>query len=313
MNLFRRMATTFLASLTNPKTYLGAFNQSVGAVLVYFLVMSGLLSLITASWLYFYFRPQFMGNLTVLKTELDESFPPDRQLQFTGNELVVNEVSSDGTIATATTALKIKSPAVLPKLFGFGPHQVHSWQQTWPEHLAIFVPTEVQSPSSYLEENTTSSLVVVDPTTSFIYDGEMQWRQSDLKGSEIPMGTLTKQTVSSWLTEWHQKISSWLESHAHYIWPLVILTTYIGLSLLLIWNSLLVYLITKVFGFDLSYGQSLKLGAYVLVVAYLINQITRLIYPWLPIDMQNLSFWVIMAYLIFTLRNHLPRTRGVLK
>lgn len=305
--MLKRFGQNFLASLTNPQVYVGVINQPGVVVALYFYVTTAILSLITATWLYFYFRPQFVSNLEVLRAEISDSFPADRQLAFDGEKLEIQAVSESGEVTPAQNELRIASPAVLPRLFGFSPTEVRSWQTNWPTNLVIVSPTAVTDPTAYLTQLDDSTLVVVDPNSAYIFDGEKEWKPISLKDNDIPAGTITKPFLTEKLMQWRESATIWIAKNAIYIWPLIVIFTLINQSLVLTWNGFLVFLISKVFGYKLGYGGALKLSAYVLVVALFISEVAHLIYPWLPLDMMNLSFWAIIAYLLWALRTHLPR------
>lgn len=306
--MLKQFGQNFLASLSKPQTYLTALNQPGVFVTGYFILATALLSLVSASWFYFQFRPQFMTNLERLRDELSSNLPPDRHVTFDGTRLEVKAIDEQGVASSTDKPIMIKSPTVLPRLLGFSPTQALSWERNWFANLVIVTPTKIDKPSEYMSQLDTTTMVLFDPETMYLTDGQGEWRENKLSESQLSQGTLTAQIARDQLHTWHATAADWLAARAHYIWPIVIVATLVGQVFALIWNSLLVFLITKVFGFALTFGKSAKFTAYVTVVSLLISQVTFFIYPWLPIDMHNLSFWVLTTYLFWTLRNHLPKT-----
>ncbi len=312
MNTLKQLLSQFVASLTKPQLYLTILDQKGRSTLLYFYLAAFVLALFSAGWIYFGFTPKFVQNLGTVRSELVDTIPGNYQIHSDGQQVTVTTLGENNTQIPLEKDFYITSPQSLPKLFSLPPSQIHAWKKSWPTNLAIYSPRTIEDPSKFVMDRDTTTLVLIDPNFSYLYDNGATWKTNKLSEMHLSAGTVTRAQIDSISLDWQQKAIAWIQKYSFLVWPVVIGAQLIGMTFSLLWYSLLLLLIVKVFGYLFTYGKAVKFAAYVLIVSQAISQISSVLNPWGSVDMQSLSFWVITTYLLWALKNHLPKQPAAL-
>lgn len=306
MQILKQFWYQFVASITNVSFYLQLFRHPGKLVIAYYYAATLLLALISAAWLHFVLLPQFTTHATNVRNELVASFPEDRAISIMTNQIELQALDASGAASIARNELRIPSPPSLTKLFMIPTSQLAAWHEQWPENLLIVVPSPITSAETYLNSIETTSLVVLDPKTAYVFDGE-SWEESPLTQLKASNTKITSQEIRNLSNTVSNQVESVVKKYLFLVWPVLIILTLINQTILLLWYALLTLFVSKVFSYQLGYLQCMKITAYIIILAQIVSMTTQAIYPWFGLDMLSISFWAICLYVFYVLRSVMPK------
>lgn len=301
MNFLKQFWSQFIASISSLNFYQQLIQKPTRVVLTYFYAAILLLGVGSAAWFQFYILPHMSKHAANVQAELLASIPDNVGIRTNNRQLQLVTYDATGAATITQRELRIPSPPSLPKLFFISDSQMNSWNNAWPAQLLIISPSDINSPTEYLVSLDTTSLLLVDQSGFYVYDGNT-WEHTVFSESQLTQSELTAAQVKNTLNQWGAMVAEFVAKYAYLIWPISIIGTFLTQTLVLLWYSLLTFLISKAFNYRLKYRECLKITAYIAVVANCISLITQIIYPWFGFDMFALSYWVICLYVLYVLK-----------
>ena len=306
MNVLKQFWSQFVASITNLSFYRQLIQKPTRLVLAYFYGATLIFGLGGAVWLQWYILPQVSKHAASVHSELITSIPANQGIRVVNQQLQLVTYDATGAASLAKRELRIPSPPSLPKLLLIPSSQLSGWNSAWPKNLVIVSPTTISTPADYLASLDTSSLLLIDQTGVYVFDGE-SWERTSFDQKESNQSELTTEELKTTLNEWGEKIRASVAKYAYLLWPISIVGTFISNTFMLGWYSLLTFLVCKAFSYQLGFRESLKITAYIAVVAQCIAFITHAIYPWFGVDMFSISYWAICLYVLYVLKTILAK------
>lgn len=306
MNVLKQFWFQFVASITNLNFYRHLIEKPTRLVLAYFYGATILFGLGSAAWLQWYVLPQVSKHAAAVQTELIASLPSDQGIRVNNQQLQLVTYDATGAATIAQRELRVPSPPSLPRLLFIPASQLTAWNKAWPAHLLIVSPTTISTPADYLASLNTTSLLLIDQSGVYIFDGE-SWERTSFDKTEANQSELTMKQLKDEIVKWSDVIRTTARKYLYLVWPVTFVGIFISHTVMLSWYSLLTFLVCKAFSYQLNYRDCLKITAYIAVVAQCIAYITQAIYPWFGIDMFGISYWAICLYVLYVLKTSLSK------
>ncbi len=225
--------------------------------------------------------PQAHRWISQAGAEVQQYFPPDLVLNWTGQELLSNTTQ----------------PQTI-----YYPSFIEAQSYDLPERLAFYSPV-VTTPQAVIEQLSLSSLAVITPSTLFLTDFQGGWSDlplntltniapTQIDAQSIPEIVVTLQNAARQVLE----ISQWL---LFGLFPISIATTRLISAIL---DGLLAYILIRLQNYRFTYGQVLKLSLLITMIASSAEFIAQLMYRPLTIPIFSIVYWSYLVVIILAAR-----------
>lgn len=279
-NYFENLANC----ITNLNYYSDVLKKPFLQSFIFFLVSITLLSFVKAAQTSLIELPK--AKLIVEQTieEIRENYPEDLTFSWNGSSLIQNR-----------NQLIIDYPQNL---------NLEDYQL--PEKLAVF-NSQTLSPEDFFSDNTNMSLLYFTNSNMFINSNNgKEWTEYplDIALNGVAYFEINNNNLSSTLERIHQSIA---QNYNKVQLSLSALTSFffiISAFWFVFIESILVYLIMKLYKLNLEFKQVLILSLNISVPTYILTTIAGLIYPTSNFPLRTISFWVILLLVLLTIKGN---------
>ncbi len=283
-----------------PKTYLYAFIQSISSAEYYrdvlraplwfsvrfFLISLALIGVVETTHFLIKTVPQAEQFMHQVATEVKVTYPKDLIIEWDGNQL-----------SASNPLLQVSYPqAIDPDEYNL------------PPYLAQF-----QTSSTTLDDTTLNdaqSLFVISSNTVYMQDSNNAWSDTNLS-SILPKDetfVLTTDTIDSSVDSLVEAIYMTREIFIALGAIAMITITILSTIFILIIESLLGFLLVRIYGYQLSIRDVFQLGLHIIVPAHIAHTVALFAFPTLTFPILSVSFWVLFVYIVYTNRAFLSKT-----
>lgn len=281
---------TLIKAFTQPLFYLEVMQKPFKFAFSFFIFSGILLGLSLTLHVHNFFLPDVQNASKQIIEEGVTNYPQNLEIRWEDERLSMNQsepflVSYPAQMATTDHPTKI---------------------------LGAFLPEEIDSIESInqnLEAKEISTpLILFTPKKLFINDLQT-WTELSLDEIFVNVDTflINKAQIDALKPQMITNIERLVQAFKKISWILIPL----GFILIRLWQSLvesvLIWIILKLNHFKIRFLQSWQLSLALTVIAEIINQLTRWLYPDFHFPMTSLAFWVLFTYIFWTKRQKIAK------
>jgi len=272
-----------VGSLTSINWYFSLLSRPLSFSLRFFFLSCLLLGVATALKFNLVVIPTWQDQLTASLAELQAHYPP---------ALII---SWDNQVLSLTPAESISVQY---------PSQVSVDTDIFPSLLGYFSPQDLAE-SELERELPSRSLFLITPSSLFVNESGGGWNQlplTTIPGFDQPF-TITAQSLPEYIATWQSigdsvlTVIAWLN---WLFWPLSLIVTRLWISL---FDTFLFYFLLQLNRFRVPFKKAWQIVLHVLITASIIELVTNWLYADLGIPMLTVSTWMILVYLVLSLRS----------
>lgn len=231
--------------------------------------------------------PQLMADVSQTIIEVQEKYPNELELSWTGLKLESN----------------LNEPLEIP--------YPESWTtedaDSLPPVLAYYLPGEVNS-ADFADSLDKDSLIVITEGEFYLTDFRDGWSEVSLKNlvssDEL---TVNKETLPGLLEQVSQFTDNTINQMKNVIFIVLPLFMIINSLVVTFFLSLLGFLLIKINNLKIGFKKTFQLSLYLVVVAETVNQIAGWLYPNIELSIFSLTFWAVFVWVMWRERRNFSK------
>jgi hypothetical protein len=294
---FKNLKLSFYSLDHYKKVIKQPLRKSLGFLLVSVL----LLGILWSTYLAFGQLVNFIDQTKLNLNEAKHQFPDDLVIVLNENGMTLNRES----FVIGFPEVKNRSDISLPDNFVY----LHNSTLT-PEELSITNKDTL----FFINQNMIYSSVMEPNSTQNLNQWEVQNFPTDTMGLILNESDelIIDKTMVDWLVAYSE---IFLDKNLLVIQLLFIALNTISFIASKLWllliQSILVFLIFKIYAFNLGFKQVMGLTANIIVPTSALVVITNILYPTVQLPMQTIAFWTVLAFITYGLREQLIRNKKI--
>lgn len=281
-------------SLTQTKYYLDILQAPLNFSLRFFFISFLILSLFAAIKFNYADLPKIKQNLLSTINDLQHYYPENLLIKYDNQTLGLYQQE-----ANQESQLKLLEIDY--------PNYINREQLNLPKKLLTF--SQEADPNN-LQQNLPNSTFILATPKKFYLNSQNSWQEfsyENYPGFEQNF-LINKQNLADYSQAWIKII----EETSTLLKYLIFILLPIFLILSRLWivaiDGLFIYLFLKIGGSKLSIKNVFAWSLHIMVIAELVNQISKTLYQNLTLPMFTLTFWGIFLYLSLVLRKQINQT-----
>jgi hypothetical protein len=290
MQTIKRFFSDWWNVLTLPSWYSEAMHSSGIKVFFFTLTVLVLLTLLKLPQLYLRDFPAWRQRLETTVVESTAYYPDDLSLTWNGSTLEI----------TPNKQTIISFPSWWTEAFPPTTTRLRK-----PTHLAIIQPETASS----TEKSTWFLLSEESLSVNNWMGTEDRAPWSELL-AELPPTTINAETFKKTAPSFTELFDAMVGN----LWPIIalglFLSTLLFFGINILWESLFFYVLFRLSGTNMSYGNVFKFTTFLFLAAATIKTVATWLYPNLDPIWETVTVWAYFFVVVYTQRSRLTRTHG---
>jgi len=283
-------------SFTNIKYYLDVLKTPLSFSFRFFLISFLIISLFSAIRFSYFDLPIFKQQLETSINDIKEYYPQDLVIKYENK--LLNFYSKEADQLNTRETMEIDYP-----------EYIDQEQLRLPKKLLVLTNQEIEIEE--IKQTIPNSAVILATPNKFYLNSQGQWQDF---GYEILPGfdqefEINNENINQYIQIWQQVMKNSVEALKYLAFiflPFILIISRLWIGFI---DCLFVYFFLKIGGSKFSFKNTFAWGLHIMVIAELVNQISKTIYSNLTLPMFTFTFWGAFLYIAFSLRHELNRKK----